>query len=363
MRRTRVYGPAYLDRVLRVDRPLLDEGLGGPVDQGADAHWEAGEGLVLADPGGGRIVVELPADWPGPTGTAWLGRELIPGAGNWRREVKGLAWQDDLGGMGAGFTAALGGELIGPLGGEGDAMSETILGLLLAAGIAHRPVRIAGKAADWTLLVTSGPFGDKLPIGSRGLLEGLGGFQAEVEPCDLLVVASLNNRLAASALEGAGGATRMLAPTTRNMLDRAPPLKTLAERVDLLSCNRKEWEALGEDRAAVEGQVAIVAVTDGPDGALVRFARAGGGRGEVRVPAFPRVRPPSDTNRAGEAFAATLVTTLGAGGWARGPVDEGLIEEAARRASAAAALVLDREDFGFPTAGEIAEALAAGVAG
>ena len=76
---------------------------------------------------------------------------------------------------------------------------------------------------------------------------------------------------------------------------------------------------------------------------------AGGRAGLLHVPAFPRDRPPRDTNRAGESYAATLVapcsTTAGA---PPGVVDDGLIRTAAQRASAAAALVLDRVDFGFP---------------
>jgi ribokinase len=49
-------------------------------------------------------------------------------------------------------------------------------------------------------------------------------------------------------------------------------------------------------------------------------------------------------------------------GWngASGVVDDDLIRAAATRASAAAALVLDRVEFGFPTAAEIDRALLAG---
>jgi ribokinase len=44
-------------------------------------------------------------------------------------------------------------------------------------------------------------------------------------------------------------------------------------------------------------------------------------------------------------------------------VEESLIRMAAERASAAAALVLDRLNFGFPSPGEIDAALCAGRAG
>ena len=80
------------------------------------------------------------------------------------------------------------------------------------------------------------------------------------------------------------------------------------------------------------------------------------------MPAFPRQQPPRDTNRAGESYAATLLSTLLDHGWdaASGVVEDDLIRTAAQRASAAAALVLDRVDFGFPGDAEIDAAFAPG---
>ena len=79
--------------------------------------------------------------------------------------------------------------------------------------------------------------------------------------------------------------------------------------------------------------------------------------------AFPRGRPPVDTNRAGECFAATLLTCLLDVGWRPGPADAELICRAARRASAASALVLDLERFGFPTPTQVDRALERGEVG
>ena len=361
-RRIEVYGPAYLDRVIRVDRRLLDPGIGGTVDLSADGAWEAGAGLRLADPAGGVIEVEAPADWPGPTGTVRLSRPIAPGAGPWHRAVTGLAWLDDLGGMGAGYAKAFGAELTCALGPEDDPASATVADLLARAGVACRPVRVPGRSADWTLLITSGPFGDKLPVGFRGCLAGLDGFPADRRPCDLRVAASLTNRLAASALDAPGAAVRFFAPALRNMLDRDPPLIRFADGIDVLACNRREWEALA-DRDAVDALIPIVSVTDGPEGSSVRFCRPDGSRGEVRVPAFPRHHPPADTNRAGEAYASTLVTFLMDSGWLPDTAHEDLILSAAVRASAAAALELDLTDFGFPTPADVDAALAAGVVG
>ncbi len=75
-----------------------------------------------------------------------------------------------------------------------------------------------------------------------------------------------------------------------------------------------------------------------------------------------RARPPRDTNRAGEAFASTFVSTLLDHGWvgARRVVEEALIQRAAERGAASAALVLDRLEFGFASPDEIDAALRAG---
>ncbi len=355
-----IFGPAYLDRVLRVDRPLVDPALGRrPLDGSVDGRWlEPGSGLTLLDPLGNRLIVELPGSWPGPTGLVGLSRPLSDSGDGRARFVASTAWQDDLGGMGAGFAAALGGDLISALGPESDPASRSIAGLLAKHAISHHPIRV-DHPADWTLLVTSGEHGDKLPVGFRGChaaLPDLGEWSGRFAP--LRLVASLPNRLASEALRGPA-AIHAFAPALRNMLDRDPPISAFAESIDLLTCNRGEWEAL-DDREQVAWQVSMLVVTDGPQGATLRFTTPEGEAGRLTIPAFPRSRPPLDTNRAGEAFAATLLTTLLEAGWTPGATPPDLVRTAAERAAAAAALVLDRTDFGFPSGGEINAALRAG---
>jgi ribokinase len=145
----------------------------------------------------------------------------------------------------------------------------------------------------------------------------------------------------------------------RNMRDRENPVSRFAEAIDVMSCNRKEWETLA-DREEVAWRVSILAITDGPRGSCVRFTTPTGEPGMVTVPALERAAPPRDTNRAGEAYASALLTTLLDGGWSPGVAEEGLVAHAASRAAAAAALVLNRLDFGFPTAEEIEEVMRAG---
>jgi ribokinase len=364
-RRVDVFGPAYLDRVLRVEGPILDPSLGPPLDQSTEGTWKftSSQTIDVIDPSGYTLAIMVPDDWPGPTGEIRLVSLVRTGAQG-RRSLRGLAWHDDLGGMGAGYAAALNGKLVSAIGPPDDVTSRAISERLNRQGIPHQAIRVVDRPADWTLLISSGEFGDKLPIGFRGC-------HAAVEPaalaawtlgaCDLRIVASLPNALAARVLKVPGAGVRLFAPALRNMLDREFPLAGFAASIDVLCCNRIEWETL-EDREEAGWQVSILVVTDGPRGSTVRYTNPTGDSGLLKVPAFPRRSPPRDTNRAGEAFGATFIASLLDDGWnsASGVVSEELIRAAGTRASAAAALVLDRVEFGFPGAAEIDRALMAG---
>jgi sugar/nucleoside kinase (ribokinase family) len=367
-RRVVVFGPAYLDRVLRVDRPLVDPALGPPLDQSVEGDWKFSTGpeLELCDPAGYTITIDLPAGWPGPAGVIRWKRSICRGQRG-RRFVSGLSWNDDLGGMGAGYAAALGGWLSSALGPETDPTSRTIAQKLVEYGVDHHAIRILEAPADWTLLITSGPYGDKLPIGFRGCharltRETLAPLAAD--RCDLRVVASLPNHLAGPLLFAPFARTRFFAPSMRNMIDRDFPLLSFAAAIDILSCNRREWEAL-EVSEEVAQDVSILIVTDGPAGSTVWFTTPRLESRRIHIPAFPRDHPPCDTNRAGEAFASTFLRTLLEHGWTGAAivVEESLVQMAAERASASAALELDRFDFGFPGDAEIDAALRAGRVG
>lgn len=360
-----VFGPAYLDRVLHVDRPLIDGGQEAPIDQSVEGEWKfASSGAIeLVDPGGFVIEIDPPSDWPGPRGEFRMFRTLRAGLQG-RRNVQGITWHDDLGGMGSGYAAALGGRLYCALGAESDPTSRAITELLARYGVEHDPLRVPDHPADWTLLVTSGEFGDKLPIGFRGCHDALDRAtlaRLASEPYDLRVVAGLLNRVADPVLSAAGARTRFFAPAMRNMIDRDHSLRLFADFIDILCCNRTEWQAL-DDRDLVAARVPILAITGGSRGIDLEFTNPSGERERFHVPAFPRAHPPHDTNRAGEAFASALVVELLDAGWEGVCRDasESLVHAAAERASAAAALELDRLDFGFPSSDEIDEAIRIG---
>ncbi len=365
VRRVIVFGPAYLDRVVRVDRSLLASGEGGPMDQSVDGEWKFRDdgGIAVVAPGGYRLEIDVPPGWSGPRGEVRLANPIRAGRTG-TRSVRAVSCNDDLGGMGAGYAAALGGILHSALGPENDPNSGLVADLIAGHGIDHRPIRIPDRPADWTLLVSSGEFGDKLPIGFRGCHAAIKpdelADRAEA-PCDVLVVAALPNRLIDTVLRAPGDRLRCLAPAFRNMADRRYSVAQFADRVHILSCNRVEWETLA-DRDTVAAMVPIIAVTDGPRGAEIRFTDPDGRPRRIQQPAFPRLRPPRDTNRAGEAFASALIETLLDGGWTATDrrVGAELMQRAAARASAAAALELDRLEFGFPARAEVDSAIQAG---
>ncbi len=165
--------------------------------------------------------------------------------------------------------------------------------------------------------MTSGEHGDKLPVGFRGCHAALEAQAFDCwlpMPCDLRVVAGLPNRLAARILAAPGAGCRLFAPALRNMIDHEVRVSSFAGSIDVLCCNRGEWETL-DDREEVAWRVSILVVTHGPSGSRARFTTREGEPGDVWVPAFPRDRPPLDTNRAGESFAATFIATLRSRGW------------------------------------------------
>lgn len=360
MSRTLVYGPAYLDHVVRIDRPLIE---GHTFDGSYDGRVGGGEGSPrICDERGRAIHLEgLRRTVVGPVSTITIPADFPATGEHFPRRVEVLAEAHDLGGMGAGFASAFGGELVSALGPAGEPVGDRVAELLAEHGIAHRPIRVPGTTADWTMIVTSGRYGDKLAIGFRGCHSAVERLELDRERSDLLVVAALPNPLLAQAL-GRDAAVKFLAPARRNMTAGDPPLASLAGEFDILSCNRAEWEC-ARDRETILLKTPIVALTDGPNGCEVAFLGKDGRGSSWTLPAFPRDEPPRDTNRAGEAFAAALVSTLLEEGWRPGPSDPDLVRHAAFRGSAAAALVLDREAFGFPSPSEIEEAMAAGKVG
>jgi sugar/nucleoside kinase (ribokinase family) len=356
MRTTVVYGPAYLDRVLRVNSPLVP---GVRIDGSMDGILDSYETTPSLEDRAGCSIALVGLDntlrpLPMVRVDGLFGGDPLHG-----HTLQVIADIDDLGGMGSGYAKALNGTLISALGPEDDPIGNLVAALIAKHAIEHRPIRVADQTSDWSLIVSSGAFGDKLAIGFRGCHSSISTINSNSNSkCDLLVVSSLPNRLILEALKHPAK-VRLLAPAMRNAEDIEIPLILVAGQIDILSMNRQEWEAMPH-RESLRAKTPIVVVTDGPYGCRVGFRSKSGTDETAKFPVFPRKLPPKDTNRAGEAFTSTFVTTLMDAGWTPGPCDLSLIQLAVTRGSAAAALVLDREEFGFASPKEIDEAIRRG---
>ena len=278
-------------------------GLGPPLDQSVDGVGRFGTGsiLELVDPRGDVIEVELPDGWPGPAGVIELSHDLSTGlaraaagpradlARRPGRDGSGLrrgAWRD------ADQRPRTGRRPDQPGGRRtaGPARAST-------TGRSGSP----DHPADWTLLVTSGEHGDKLPIGFRGCHAALE--PGSLEPC---LQAGLRPAGRGRAAEPAGGPLSRgprapgpaLRPGDAEHARSRVPVSRFAGSIDLLCCNRREWETL-DDREEVAWRVSILVVTDGPAGASARFTqpRASRGSSECRL-SLAHARRATPTGRA-----------------------------------------------------------------
>lgn len=356
-----VFGPAYLDIVIRVAEPIADRS----IDLGCDGHLvpDRIDRLEIVCPNGASVKIPGLRGTACPTGRLMAANDIVPSG--LRRTIAVVETLEDLGGMGAGYAAALGARLFSALACPGDPLSARVRKALEHQGIEHIPVRFDEIArADTTIILTSGASGDKMPIGLRGCHASLAAEDVlGHDSAPIVVVASLPNAVMDVVLREHHRSLRILAPSARNCRERDDALGRLAAVTDLLALNAGEWAELTEaDRRAFEESAAILSVTRGPEGAEILWRNERGERESHFEPAFPRHRPPVDTNRAGEAFASHLILKLVEEGWShvRQSVDAQTIRIAARHASAAAGLVIGMPRFGFPTCEEVERTVSLG---
>lgn len=344
--RPTIFGPAYLDVVLTLDRPLL---AGGPVlDQSLPAArlTPRDDGLLeVVGPTGDRLVCLLPPDQAEFAASCELCEPVLartqPG-----RTVTGEYRVADavrqLGGMGAGYAKALGGLLRMPVG--DDAIGREVLQLLAAHEIDAVPALLPDCPSDTSLLLQS-PQGDKLAIGVR---QAMVRWQAKPEDHALaaeasaLVFCGAPNALTAAVLESASDIPVLCAPALRNVCDRSFPMAGLAAKIDYLTLNALEWSQL-DGAEEMRKQVPVITVTEGAQGSRILL-----GEREIQIPAAP-FEGPADTNRAGETYAATFFRTLLAAcpEFPRG-INAEVAVYAGRLAAEQAAKQLALREFGFP---------------
>lgn len=359
-----VYGPAYLDIVMRVGLPLVAQGH-SPIDKSVDGTLQHApdlhQALELVDPSGKRLILTGLDGNRHPTGRLRLSHNLLDHP---LLSMPAIEVTESLGGMGAGYAAALGGELVSALSDIRDQPRDRIEQALQMNRVRHCPILIHGQATDWTLIVSSGRHGDKLPVGLRGCHAALrAADMIQTGPWGVVLGASLHNALLAELLAHHADSLRVLAPAMRNCRDQLMPLGDLAGMADLISLNHHEWNELRPaDRQAWLHSDAIICVTQGPKGAHLSWVDPAGNRLTHHEPLFTRTMPPVDTNRAGEAFAAFLLRELIQQGWSKrsGPVTQEGLQWAARVGSAAAGLTVNRPGFGFPSVSELVSVIKLG---
>lgn len=360
-----VYGPAYLDLVIRVGRPLVRPGA-APLDRSVDGVFFINDQtststLELVDTNQKRLILTGLHPAKHPTGTLRLSHPALDFS---EIELEPLEIAGDLGGMGAGYAAAMKGTLVSALAGRDDYARHMIETAIAENEIVHKPVIIPDVSTDCTLIVSSGPHGDKLPVGLRGCHARLHANQMHLKgDWDVVVAASMHNELISELLAQHKNCLRVLAPATRNCRERTTRLGLLSRLADFMSLNQYEWEEIEKDdrRSWLAGD-AIICVTKGPEGAEISWKNDFGERAFHHVPVFPRSEPPVDTNRAGEAFAAFFLNELWRRGWSKAcpRVTQEMIQGAARAGSAAAGLTINMRAFGFPTGSELAGAIERG---
>lgn len=415
-----VFGPAYLDHVIELDRPLaapellarhlkqsLQGGYSEELDRYIQCHpltvdWSVAAsekrqpprpGLYINSPDGDQIEITLPSIHPGEpdleirlaeaivqstvliryleTFAATENRGLLAEwpviqplilTGNW----KSIGIRDDLGGMGAGYAAALGGELLYACGaepdGSPDAIGRRVRDDLLKHGARVTIAPVRGCASDETLLLSTRHYGDKLPIGFRDAvlhypLERAARLIADSE---LVIIASLPNQAVARLLEHSHGRPVLFAPAMRNVTGQDFPVNEIQRTVSCMTLNENEWRRI-RAKEELRETIPLLFITRGAAGVTACFRNESGARESLDVPAHHPEVPPKDTNRAGETFAAftlrQLIRSAGIDCLISGRFRRGDIEKAARHGSVAAHLQLQREDFGFPTEAEVEMAL------
>ncbi|HEY3417826.1 MAG TPA: PfkB family carbohydrate kinase [Armatimonadota bacterium] len=349
-----VYGPAYLDLVLEIDRPLL---LGTLLDQSLPAahitHAE-GETLQVLGPTGDRLAFHLPPGC-GDAATYHLSEPVLArlqGEGTEQiitGEYPAVCVRRQLGGMGAGYAMALHGLLRSPIGlqrGRPEAVGAQVLEEFARYGIRHQPCLLPDCPSDTSLIILSAR-GDKLAIGLRQAMvrwRATDDDRALAAQADAFVFCGAPNALMAEVLCHGSTAPVMCAPAMRNVVDTEVPLAGLASRIHYLTLNALEWAHLaGKER--LRELVPVISVTDGPRGSRVFFSGD-----ELAITAIPRTQP-ANTNRAGETYGATFFRTLlrECPDFMRpGKMPASLVELAAQLATVQAARQLDLEGFAFP---------------
>lgn len=364
---TVVYGPAYLDCVVRIQEPLIANN-SSVIDIGSSGFWTPGSSgtiKIIDTITSGEIIIEGPEDLHLISGVYEVQR-VLPHC--LKRNVTCTSIQEDLGGMGAGYAAAMGGMLVSCLSQKSDVVTEKILNRLDECKIAKQIVYCDHHNSDWTLLISSGEFGDKLPIGLRGChdqvsFDELRDSRLNFQP-SVVVIASLKNEIMIKLLQVYSRSIRLLAPAARNCRGQATHFGMLAGNCEILTLNETEWSFMdASHQSSWLDSESIIIITKAAAGAEVSWKSRVGTRLSHFEPVFPRRLPPTDTNRAGEAFGSAFLQSMLSLGWNGDylSITIEMIRESSRIAAVTAGLTINLAGFGFPDTELVARTLRDGM--
>ncbi len=357
-----VYGPAYIDYLLETTPPLIADLPTVLLDQSLPAKRAdvRDDGVILLEgPNGDRMEFQLPPAYR-QAGATYHAREPVLARllkSDTARPVVGtypvLSFGEELGGMGAGYATALAGVLRMPLGTTGavpDATGRAVLEKLAQYGIASLPCLLPHCASDTSLVIYTAR-GDKLAVGARQAMRRWAvnaADRAMVAGAGGLVFCGAPNSLTREILSWEPGVPVMCAPAMRNVVDTTVPLAALATGIHYLTLNMLEWTH-SPDRDRLRAVIPLISVTDGPRGSYL-YCRDE----EFFIPALPHPGP-TNTNRAGETYGATVFRTvlrLAPDFHRDGHVPTAVARQAGAYAARQAWKQLEFTDFAFPLADE-----------
>jgi len=340
-----VYGPAYLDLVVTIDRAFCtSQRVDKSIKVNAVTPNTAGA-IRLRGENGDDLHFPLPVEFHEYAADCYLCETVLNNDELISDSYRVISVKCQLGGMGAGYALALHGLLRHPLG--TDTRGEFVRDALQRNGVTAL-AEISPGTSDLSLVILGAE--DKLTMGLRPRMTAWRATAediAHVSAASALCICGAPNALTAILLPHARNIPTMLAPSRRNIDDQVTPLADFAGAFSYLSLNRLEWEELPE-RQRWQRNTQVITITDGPHGCRVLLPTGD----EFSLPALPH-NGPADTNRCGETFAAAFFRTLlrESPTFHQHGVPPSLAMIAAEYALAQAAKQLDIFEFGMPKMG------------
>ncbi|MEI6519163.1 MAG: PfkB family carbohydrate kinase [bacterium] len=347
---TVIFGPAYLDTVIKVPGPIVPE-LPFPLDQSLPVKPIFPDNSLtirLTSEIGDYLVINLPVNSPDIGGTYNLREAILSRrCGKDCQPIINTIFADacfqQLGGMGAGYAKATGGLLRMPLG--DDSLGNRLCDILFSHGIVSKPAILPGHSSDSSLLIQS-QTGDKLAVGFRDALINWQPGEDDItmaQGAKYIIFCGVLNSSMIKILNCDITAPVMFAPAMRNIDDVDCPLADLANKIDYLAMNALEWSHLHR-REEIINAIPLITITDGARGCDIYL------RGkQFFFPALPH--PGSvDTNRAGETYAATIWKAIFhyCPSFPNAEISEELLTHIANLARQQAHRQLDIIEFAFP---------------